>query len=263
MLSENAPQKNLSILKTFSHQRTKARITASSCLFWIIFNATAIAVYFMVSSTIVFAGQITLGWYKSIEPDVAGYKIYYGTASRNYTQSIKITSPDITTGIILNLLDGQTYYFAATAYNFGLIESDYSAEVSCTIASATTSIPTTSSSTTSLALTTTTTAQPITTSSTTIPDSTATTTTPKTTLCAVEAIYGENSEQTELLRQYRDRILSKTSEGQEIIKIYYKLSPDVNKLLQQRPLFKKRAKAFIDSMLPGIKIKVEENKKEP
>jgi hypothetical protein len=79
-----------------------------------------------------------------------------------------------------------------------------------------------------------TTTVPVTTS-TTIPDGTTTTTVtttttiPKPPLCAAEAIYGENSEQTELLREYRDNVLSKTSGGQEIIKIYYKFSPSVTK----------------------------------
>ena len=108
--------------------------------------------------------------------------------------------------------------------------------------------------------TTTTTRNSTTTTTTTITStiiSTTTTTTPNTP-CAAEAIYGENSEQTELLREYRDDVLSKTPEGQEIIKTYYKFSPTVTKLLEQRPLLKNRAKAFIDSMLPGIRKKLEE-----
>ena len=80
--------------------------------------------------------------------------------------------------------------------------------------------------------------------------------------CAAEAIYGKNAEQTELLREYRDNVLSKTTEGQEIIKTYYKFSPTVTKLLEQRPLLKNKAKAFIDSMLPGIRKKIEESNKE-
>jgi len=84
---------------------------------------------------------------------------------------------------------------------------------------------------------------------------TSTTTTP----CAAESIYGEDSEDTELLREYRDNVLRKTPEGQELIKTYYKLSPTVTRLLEQRPLLKNRAKAFIDSMLPGIRKKVEES----
>ena len=82
-------------------------------------------------------------------------------------------------------------------------------------------------------------------------------------LCVAESIYGENSEQTELLRKYRDNVLSKTPEGQETIKTYYKISPTINKLLEQMPLLKNKAKAYIDSMLPGIRKKVEESNQNP
>jgi hypothetical protein len=66
-----------------------------------------------------------------------------------------------------------------------------------------------------------------------------------------------------LLRKYRDTVLSKTPEGQEITKTYYEFSPIVTNLLEQRPLLNNRAKSFIDSMLPGIRKKVEENNKKP
>jgi hypothetical protein len=52
-------------------------------------------------------------------------------------------------------------------------------------------------------------------------------------------------------------------EKQETIKTYYKFSPTVTKLLEQRPLLKNRIKAYIDSMLPGIRKKVEDSNKEP
>jgi hypothetical protein len=80
--------------------------------------------------------------------------------------------------------------------------------------------------------------------------------------CAAETIYGENSEQAELLRKYRDKVLSKTPEGQEIIKTYYKFSPTITKLFEGNPLLKNKAKVLIDSMLPGIRKKVGEIKPE-
>ena len=96
---------------------------------------------------------------------------------------------------------------------------------------------------------------------TTIPSGTTTTTTPGPALCAAEAIYGENSEQTELLRKYRDNVLRKTPEGQEIIKTYCAFSSTITKILEQNPLLKNRAKAYIDSMLPGIRKKIDESNK--
>jgi hypothetical protein len=168
--------------------RIKTKITLLYCLSWIPFNVSVTALYFIVSSTIAYAGQVTLGWDKSTEPDVAGYKIYYGTATRNYTQSIKITSPNITTCTIINLLDGQKYYFVATVYNAELIESDYSAEVFCTIAAATTSTTTSSvrPTTTSVKITTTTTSvRQTTTTSSVRPTTTTSSVRPTTTTSSV------------------------------------------------------------------------------
>ena len=58
--------------------------------------------------------------------------------------------------------------------------------------------------------------------------------------------------------QYRDNVLSKTAEGQELINSYYKFSPAVTELLERRPLLKNKAKMIIDNMLPGIRKKVQE-----
>jgi hypothetical protein len=99
------------------------------------------------------------------------------------------------------------------------------------------------------------------TTTTTTPDTSTTTTTISSDPCAAESIYGEQSEQTELLRKYRDEVLSKTSQGQKIIKTYYAFSPAITKMLEQRPLLKEKTKVFIDSLLPGIRKKVEESSK--
>src|SRR5258708_5166666 len=60
------------------------------------------------------ANSVTLAWDPSISTNVAGYRVYYGVASRSYTNSVNAgaaTSVTITT-----LADATTYYFAATAY---------------------------------------------------------------------------------------------------------------------------------------------------
>lgn len=62
--------------------------------------------------------------------DLAGYKIYYGTSSGNYTEVID--AGNVTTRTVGRLAPG-TYYFAVTAYNGSGYESDYSNEVSKTI----------------------------------------------------------------------------------------------------------------------------------
>jgi hypothetical protein len=92
--------------------------------------------------TAAYAGQVTLGWEPNTEPDLAGYKIYYGNSSRNYTQIKDVKDKTATLRIITGLIEGQTYCFAATAYNTSGLESNYSAEVFCTINPATTSVST-------------------------------------------------------------------------------------------------------------------------
>jgi hypothetical protein len=39
---------------------------------------------FTVPSTTVHAAQVTLAWDRNAEQNVEGYKVYYGTASRDY-----------------------------------------------------------------------------------------------------------------------------------------------------------------------------------
>lgn len=62
--------------------------------------------------------------------DLAGYKVYYGTTSGNYTEVID--AGNVTTYKVENLSPG-TYYFTVTAYDTSGNESDYSNEVSKTI----------------------------------------------------------------------------------------------------------------------------------
>ncbi|MFO1477825.1 MAG: Ig-like domain-containing protein [Verrucomicrobiota bacterium] len=74
-----------------------------------------------------FAAQsVTLAWDASSDTNVVGYRVYYGVASRTYTNMVDVGNT--TTATITNLADGTTYYFAATAYNGVGLESDYSNE---------------------------------------------------------------------------------------------------------------------------------------
>ncbi len=73
----------------------------------------------------------TLVWSPSTDPNVAGYHIYYGTTSRNYTQ-MAATGTN-TTLTLYGLLTGVTYYFAATTYDSQGNQSGYSTEVSYTV----------------------------------------------------------------------------------------------------------------------------------
>jgi hypothetical protein len=95
------------------------------------------AIIFLNTSDL-FAGSATLSWDPPTTnedgtplTDLAGYKIYYGTSSGNYSQSVDVGK--VTTYTAGNLTEGVTYYFAATAYDISTNESKYSNEVSKTI----------------------------------------------------------------------------------------------------------------------------------
>jgi hypothetical protein len=80
-------------------------------------------------------------------------------------------------------------------------------------------------------------------------DETTTTTTASSEPCPSEEIYGEHSEETELLRHFRDNALSQTPAGQEIIRLYYEWSPAIVKAMEQDEEFKEEMKEMVDGVL--------------
>ena len=77
-----------------------------------------------------FSAQVTLAWNPNTEPNLAGYTIYYGTSSGNYSSSISLGN--VTTSTINNLSGGVAYFFVLTARNTVGLESGYSNEVNYT-----------------------------------------------------------------------------------------------------------------------------------
>jgi hypothetical protein len=71
--------------------------------------------------------QVALTWAPNPEPDLVGYRIYYGTSTRNYSFFIDVGNT--TSYIAQGLEEGRPYYFAATAYDMAGNESDFSNEV--------------------------------------------------------------------------------------------------------------------------------------
>ena len=77
-------------------------------------------------------GTVTLVWDPSSGTNViANYNLYYGGASATYTNVV--SAGTATTASVSNLIEGCTYYFAATAVDTNGLESDYSTEVSALI----------------------------------------------------------------------------------------------------------------------------------
>ncbi len=89
----------------------------------------------LLSSSSSFAGDVTLSWTPpainedgTYITDLAGYKVYYGTTSGNYSGTIDVGN--MISYHLNDLGDRLTYYFAVTAYDTSGNESQYSNEVS-------------------------------------------------------------------------------------------------------------------------------------
>jgi hypothetical protein len=71
--------------------------------------------------------------------------------------------------------------------------------------------------------------------------------------CPTEELYGEYSEEAELLRNYRDSVLAQSHEGQELIRLYYELSPVIVAMMNEDEGFKEQVKEMIDGVLELVK----------
>lgn len=77
------------------------------------------------------AGQsVTLAWNPNTETNLAGYRLYWGHASRQYATHVEVPVP--LTFVTVAVEPGTQYWFAVTAFATDGLESDYSDEVSYT-----------------------------------------------------------------------------------------------------------------------------------
>ncbi len=88
---------------------------------------TAAIIFFPQAAS---AGSVKLEWDANTQPELAGYRVYYGTASGTYNQQDDVgnvttyTTPDLAAG---------TYFFAVKAYGLSGEQSGFSNEVSAVI----------------------------------------------------------------------------------------------------------------------------------
>jgi hypothetical protein len=80
-----------------------------------------------------YTGKLVLHWGMNTESDLAGYKVYVGTASRVYSQLTDVGLITCSTGqpaaLIHGIANGVPTYVAMTAYDLTGNESTFSAEV--------------------------------------------------------------------------------------------------------------------------------------
>jgi hypothetical protein len=83
-------------------------------------------VYFLLSS-MASAVPVTFAWDAVSDPSLAGYMLYYGYASGQYSFSVNVGNT--TTASLADLDQSKVYYIAATAYDTSGNESSFSNEV--------------------------------------------------------------------------------------------------------------------------------------
>jgi len=75
--------------------------------------------------------SLTLAWSPSPDPSVVGYNIYSGLTNHVFDHKVSVAGANSVT--IAGLLEGNTYYFVATAYNAAGLESLPTGEISYTV----------------------------------------------------------------------------------------------------------------------------------
>jgi hypothetical protein len=90
--------------------------------------ALALAALAVLQASALADQTVTLAWDPSPDPEIAGYNVYYGSASGAYTNHVSVGN--VTNATISGLLKGGTYFFVVTSYNTSGLESDPSNEIS-------------------------------------------------------------------------------------------------------------------------------------
>lgn len=78
----------------------------------------------MVGLSVGLATEVSFAWRANSEPDLAGYRLYWGPDSRQYTNAIQL---GLVTDACLEISGQQ--YFALTAVNSNSLESEFTAEL--------------------------------------------------------------------------------------------------------------------------------------
>ncbi|MEI6125600.1 MAG: rhodanese-like domain-containing protein [Pseudomonadota bacterium] len=72
--------------------------------------------------------------------------------------------------------------------------------------------------------------------------------------CAAVAIYGEGSEEIRALRDFRDAVLAQSPQGQQLIHLYYSISPVLAEYVRGNKGARAMLETVLDALLPLVKI---------
>jgi hypothetical protein len=165
--------------------------------FFILVLSGLLTLLFVILSLLVpaaHAGDVTVAWDPNPEPEVAGYKIYFGTTPGSYT--VSMNAGNITSMVISGLEAGVTYYFAAVAYDSSGNESGFSNEISYVVPTGASAGTSSSGSGSGCFI-------------------------------ATAAFGSYRAPEVILLQKFRDRILLTNAPGRLFVEYYYRLSPSL------------------------------------
>jgi hypothetical protein len=165
--------------------------------FFILVLSGLLTLLFVILSLLVpaaHAGDVTVAWDANPEPEVAGYKIYFGTTPGSYT--VSMNAGNITSMVISGLEAGVTYYFAAVAYDSSGNESGFSNEISYVVPTGASADTSSSGSGSGCFI-------------------------------ATAAFGSYQAPEVILLQKFRDRILLTNAPGRLFVEYYYRLSPSL------------------------------------
>jgi hypothetical protein len=122
------PWRQLSVKPLYDLSSKWETLSLSRLSRWIFICLTALLIVPLSYTKIIYAAQVTLEWDAVLHPLLEGYRVYYGTSSRDYDVTLDVGN--WTSCTIADLEESESYYFAVTAYSVEGEESDYSNEVS-------------------------------------------------------------------------------------------------------------------------------------
>jgi len=109
------------------NNQIRAFVLSFQFLRFVFLSLLALSVFFSFFVAKAHSAQVTLAWDLNAEPDLAGYKLYYGLERGNYPYSVDVGNQ--TSHTFSNLEPNQVHYFVATAYDIDNNESDFSDEI--------------------------------------------------------------------------------------------------------------------------------------
>jgi hypothetical protein len=71
-------------------------------------------------------------------------------------------------------------------------------------------------------------------------------------VCPILRLFGEDSEEVQLLRDLRDSVLNQKPEGRQLMKLYYAWSPVIVRALEEDVKFREEITELIDGILPLV-----------